>query len=153
MCKGLEIKENPRNMIMSKEMILTQSCELSLNGFRLFGVSTRHAVPCSWSILSFGSVIVKHNINKLSRVGTAQATYLSGDRNILSRVWALVWRYPVWIHTLRHIGEEAKINVVALHITYSCYNNRISAPIMSVFTYFKVTVNGYDIISITLFLK
>jgi hypothetical protein len=32
---------------MSKEMILTKSCELPLNAFRLFGVSIRYGVPYS----------------------------------------------------------------------------------------------------------
>jgi len=42
-------------MVMSKEMILTQGCELSLNAFRLFGVSIRYKVPYRWCTLKFGS--------------------------------------------------------------------------------------------------
>lgn len=39
---------------MSKETILTQGCELSLNAFRLFGVSTRYKFHTVDALSSLG---------------------------------------------------------------------------------------------------
>ena len=42
-----EIEEIPRALVMSKETILRQGCELPLNTFQLFGVSGHYRISYS----------------------------------------------------------------------------------------------------------
>jgi hypothetical protein len=46
-CEASEIEESPRALVMSKETILKQGCELSLNTFQLFGVSGQYRISYS----------------------------------------------------------------------------------------------------------